>query len=74
MDGKSCIGVTKGHMILVSLGVTGALTEESILLYSRRLPRWEAVAALLMLLLTINAVVVMIGYRFMGGNMFGQSS
>jgi len=27
-----------------------------------------------MLLLTINAVVVMIGYRFMGGNMFGQSS
>ena len=26
------------------------------------------------LLLVINAMVVMVGYRFLGGNMFGQSS
>ena len=38
------------------------------------LPQWEAVAALSVLLLAINAVVVVAGYRFMGGNMFGQSS
>ena len=38
------------------------------------LPQWEAVAALSVLLLGINAVVVMIGYRFIGGTMFGQSS
>ncbi len=38
------------------------------------LPQWEAVAALSVLLLAINAVVVVVGYRFMGGNMFGQSS
>ena len=38
------------------------------------LPQWEAVAALSVLLLVINAVVVVVGYRFMGGTMFGQSS
>jgi hypothetical protein len=32
------------------------------------------VAALSVLLLVINAVVVVIGYWFMDGNMFGQSS
>ena len=38
------------------------------------LPQWEAVAALSVLVLVINAVVVIVGYRFMSGNMFGQSS
>ena len=37
------------------------------------LPQWEAVAALSVLLLLINAVVVVGGYRFLGGSMFGQS-
>ncbi len=37
------------------------------------LPQWEAVAALSVLLLVINAVVVVVGYRCLGGSMFGQS-
>ena len=36
------------------------------------LPRWEAVAALSVLLLAINAVVVVVGYRAIGGNVIGQ--
>lgn len=36
------------------------------------LPQWEAVAALSVLLLVINALVVAVGYRCMGNNMFGQ--
>jgi iron(III) transport system permease protein len=38
------------------------------------LPQWEAVAALSVLLLVINAVVVVVGYWCMGGTMFGQRS
>jgi iron(III) transport system permease protein len=36
------------------------------------LPQWEAVAALSVLLLVINAVVVVVGYWCMGGNIFGH--
>lgn len=38
------------------------------------LPQWEAVAALSVLLLLINAVIVVLGYRVLGGSMFGQST
>lgn len=56
----------------------------SILLYTRQttviptaimdaylLPSWEAVASLSIILLLINAVVILVGYRLLGGNLFG---
>ncbi|MBI4506217.1 MAG: iron ABC transporter permease, partial [Chloroflexi bacterium] len=38
------------------------------------LPSWESVAALSVLLLVINAAVILIGYRLLGGNVLGPSS
>ncbi|MCB1739808.1 MAG: iron ABC transporter permease [Gammaproteobacteria bacterium] len=38
------------------------------------LPSWEAVAALSVILLAINAVVILVGYRLLGGNILGQSN
>lgn len=37
------------------------------------LPSWEAVAALSVILLGINAVVIIGGYRILGGNILGQA-
>ena len=38
------------------------------------LPHWEAVAALSVILLAINAAVILIGYRLLGGNVLGQGN
>jgi iron(III) transport system permease protein len=38
-----------------------------------QLPRWEAVAALSVILLAINAAVMSAGYRFFGANVLGRS-
>jgi iron(III) transport system permease protein len=38
-----------------------------------QLPRWEAVAALSVILLAINAAVMSVGYRFFGANVLGRS-
>lgn len=38
------------------------------------LPSWEAVAALSVILLVINAAVILIGYRLLGGNVLGPAS
>ena len=59
----------------------------SVLLYNSRtmviptaimdaylLPQWEAVAALSVLLLAINAVAIVANYRLLGGNILRQSS
>jgi iron(III) transport system permease protein len=37
------------------------------------LPSWEAVAALSVILLAINAIVIGLGYWLLGGNILGQS-
>ncbi len=37
------------------------------------LPSWEAVAALSVILLAINAIVIGLGYWILGGNILGQS-
>jgi Tfp pilus assembly protein PilO len=55
------------------LALLEALTEESVLCYPHRLPQWEAVAALSVLLLVINAAVVAAGYRFLNDTMLSQS-
>ena len=36
------------------------------------LPSWEAVAALSVILLALNAVVILFGYWLLGGNILGQ--